>query len=49
MLSELDATGTGERQLTISPGDVLPGYGRVASVSQRGTAWVVKAERGLIQ
>ena len=49
MLSELDATGTGERQLTIQPGDVLPGYGRVASVSQRGTAWVVKAERGLIQ
>ena len=49
MLSELDATGTGERQLTISPGDVLPGYGRVASVFQRGTAWVVKAERGLIQ
>ncbi len=49
MLSELDATGTGERQLTIQPGDVLPGYGRVASVSQRGTAWVVKADRGLIQ
>ncbi len=49
MLSELDATGTGERQLTISPGDELPGYGRVVSVSQRGTAWVVKAERGSIQ
>ena len=49
MLSELDATGTGERQLTIQPGDVLPGYGRVASVFQRGTAWIVKAERGLVQ
>ena len=49
MLSELDATGTGERQLTIQPGDELPGYGRVASVSQRGTTWVVKAERGLVQ
>ena len=49
MLSELDSTGTGERQLTIQPGDELPGYGRVASVSQRGTAWIVKAERGLIQ
>lgn len=49
MLSELDPTGTGERQLTIQPGDVLPGYGRVASVSQRGTAWVVKTDHGLIQ
>ena len=49
MLSELDPTGGEERQLTIQPGDNLPGYGRVGSVSQRGTAWVVKADHGLIQ
>jgi hypothetical protein len=49
MLSELDASGGEQRQLPISPGDTVPGWGKVVSISQRGTAWVVKTDRGLIQ
>lgn len=49
MVSELDSSGGEERQLPISPGDDLPGYGRVESIAQRGTAWVVRTERGSIQ
>lgn len=49
MLSELDASGGEEAQLPVAPGDSLPGYGRVISISQRGSAWVVKAQNGLIQ
>ena len=49
MLSELDASGGEARQLPISPGDIVPGWGKVISISQRGTAWVVKTDHGLIQ
>ena len=49
MLSELDASGGEQRQLPISPGDTVPGWGKVVSISQRGTSWVVKTDRGLIQ
>lgn len=49
MLSELDTSGGEQRQLPISPGDTVPGWGKVVSISQRGTSWVVKTDRGLIQ
>ena len=49
MLSELDTSGGEERQLPISPGDDLPGYGRVVSIAQRGVTWVVRTEHGIIQ
>ena len=49
MLSELDRSGGEERQLPISPGDNVPGWGKVVSISQRGTSWVVKTDHGLIQ
>ncbi|NPD66346.1 hypothetical protein HN018_23340 (plasmid) [Lichenicola cladoniae] len=49
MLSELDASGGEARQLPISPGDTVPGWGKVVSIAQRGTAWVVKTDRGVIQ
>ena len=49
MLSELDASGGEQRQLPIAPGDTVPGWGKVVSISQRGTSWVVKTDRGLIQ
>ena len=49
MLSELDPSGGEERQLPVSPGDELPGWGKVVSISQRGTTWTVKTDHGLIQ
>ncbi len=49
MLSELDTSGGEQRQLPISPGDTVPGWGKVVSIAQRGTSWVVKTDRGLIQ
>jgi hypothetical protein len=49
MLSELDASGGEQRQLPVSPGDDVPGWGKVISIAQRGVAWVVKTDHGLIQ
>ena len=49
MLSELDRSGGEERQLPVSPGDDVPGWGKVVSISQRGTTWTVKTGHGLIQ
>ncbi len=49
MLSELDRSGGEERQLPVSPGDDVPGWGKVVSISQRGTTWMVKTDHGLIQ
>lgn len=49
MLSELDPSGGEEQQLPVSPGDDVPGWGKVTSISQRGTSWVVKTSHGLIQ
>ena len=49
MLSALDASGGEAQQLPVAPGDSVPGWGKVASISQRGTEWVVKTDHGLIQ
>lgn len=49
MLSELDRSGGEERQLPVSPGDDVPGWGKVVSISQRGTTWTVRTDHGLIQ
>jgi hypothetical protein len=49
MLSVLDASGGEEQQLPVSPGDSVPGWGKVISISQRGATWIVKTEHGLIQ
>jgi hypothetical protein len=49
MLSALDASGGEEQQLPVSPGDSIPGWGKVISISQRGDTWVVKTDHGLIQ
>jgi hypothetical protein len=49
MLSELDASGGELRQIPVSPGDDLPGWGKVGSIAQHGTAWLVKTDHGLIQ
>ena len=49
MLSELDASGGEEAQIPVAPGDNLPGYGGVISISQRGSAWVVRTQHGSIE
>ena len=49
MLAEVDRSGGDGAQLEVQVGDTLPGYGRVLSVSQQGTAWLVKTEHGTIQ
>jgi hypothetical protein len=49
MLSELDASGGEERQLPVAPGEDVPGWGKVVSIVQQGTSWMVKTERGVIQ
>ncbi len=35
--------------LYLAPGDLVPGLGRVKSIYQRGTNWVVQTDNGLIQ
>ncbi len=49
MLSELDSAGGEERQIPASPGESLPGFGRVVSIAQSGTAWVVRTDHGVIR
>jgi hypothetical protein len=49
MLAEVDHSGGDGAQIEVQVGDTLPGYGRVQSVIQEGTAWVVKTDHGLIQ
>jgi acyl dehydratase len=49
MLSTLDSAGGEDQQLPVTPGDTVPGWGKVVSISQRGTTWVVKTDHGLIQ
>jgi hypothetical protein len=47
MLSE--AGSNSDTQFPVSPGTKLPGYGTVIEITQRGTAWLVKTDRGVIQ
>jgi hypothetical protein len=49
MLAAVDRSGGDGAQQAVQPGDILPGYGRVLSVAQQGTAWVVRTEHGTIQ
>jgi hypothetical protein len=49
MLAEVDRGGGTGAQIEIQVGDVIPGYGRVKSIAQHGTAWVVTTENGTIQ
>jgi hypothetical protein len=48
MLAEVDRGGGDGAQVQVTVGDDLPGYGKVKSVSQRGTNWVVATEKGVI-
>ncbi|MGH7122152.1 MAG: hypothetical protein ACREFP_24680 [Acetobacteraceae bacterium] len=49
MLAEIDKSGGEGAQLQVQIGDTVPGYGRVISVAQHGTAWVVTTEHGTIR
>lgn len=49
MLAEIDRSGEAGASLQISVGDEIPGYGRVQSIGQEGSTWIVRAERGSIQ
>jgi hypothetical protein len=49
VLAALDAGPNQTRAIQVAVGDPLPGYGKITDIFQRGTSWVVKAERGSIQ
>ncbi len=49
LLAEIDRGGGEGAQLQVVVGDSIPGYGRVKSIAQRGTSWVVSTEHGAIQ
>lgn len=42
-------TGGNDAPIEVAPGSVLPGWGRVVKIEQRGQAWVVVAAGGVIQ
>jgi outer membrane murein-binding lipoprotein Lpp len=46
MLAQVDRGGGDGAQVAVNVGDELPGYGKVTSVFQRGTTWVVRTEHG---
>lgn len=49
LLAEVDRGGGEGAQRQVVVGDSIPDYGRVKSIAQKGTAWVVTTEHGLIQ
>jgi hypothetical protein len=49
MLGEIDRTGEDGAPLQIAVGTQIPGWGKVKSIDQRGTTWVVQTENGAIQ
>lgn len=49
MLAEVDRTGDVGNLLQVGVGDDVPGYGKIRSIAQQGTAWVLTAERGTIR
>jgi hypothetical protein len=49
LLAEIDRGGGDGAQLEVLVGDTVPGYGKITSIGQRGTTWVVTTEHGNIQ
>ena len=47
MLTEVDRTGA--PSLPVKIGDVVPGYGAVTAITQRGVTWSVKTAQGVIE
>ena len=48
-MAEIDRGGGDGAQLEVLVGGMVPGYGKITSIGQRGTAWVVTTEHGNIQ
>jgi hypothetical protein len=49
LLAEVDRGGGDGAQMQVVVGDTVPDYGRVKSIAQKGTSWVVTTEHGAIQ
>jgi hypothetical protein len=49
MLTEVERGGGDGAQVQVMVGDTIPGWGRVISVEQRGTSWVVSTQHGVIE
>jgi hypothetical protein len=49
LLTEVARGGGDGAQIQVTVGDTVPGWGKVKSVSQAGTSWVVATEHGVIQ
>jgi hypothetical protein len=49
LLAEVERGGGEGAQMQVVVGDTIPDYGRVKSIAQKGTAWVVTTEHGQIQ
>lgn len=49
LLAEIARGGGDGAQIQVTVGDTLPGWGKVRSVAQRGTSWVVSTEHGAIE
>jgi hypothetical protein len=49
LLAEVERGGGEGAQMQVIVGDTIPEYGRVKSIAQKGTAWVVTTEHGQIQ
>jgi hypothetical protein len=46
MLAQVDRGGGDGAQIEVRVGDSIPGYGRVKSIGQKGSTWVVTTEHG---
>jgi hypothetical protein len=49
LLAQVDRGGGDGAQMQVVVGDTVPDYGRVKSITQKGTTWVVTTEHGAIQ
>ena len=49
LLTEIARGGGDGAQIQVTVGEVIPGWGKVRSVAQRGTSWVVRTEHGTIE
>ncbi|ACB97394.1 hypothetical protein [Beijerinckia indica] len=49
MLTALDRSGEADGQIQVAIGDVIPNYGRVKQIAQKGTSWVIETDQGTIE
>ena len=49
LLAQDDRGGGDGAQIQVTVGDTLPGYGRIKSIAQHGTTWVIATDHGDIQ